>query len=149
GRDGAITRGLDALRRMRGGQPERMLVILGASGSGKSSFLRAGLLARLGRDEENFLVLPIVRPRRAALPGPSGLARAVGLSAAVGRDEIAASFAALREPVVDRLVRYARSGGQQDPVIRPPTLILPIDQGEELLAAEQTEAAAASTALVE
>ena len=67
---------------------------------------------------------------------------------ALTQEAIAARFAALRAPVVDRLARYAQAG-QQDPVVRPPTLILPIDQGEELFAAEQAEGAAACTALVE
>ena len=53
--------------------PPRLLVILGASGAGKSSFLRAGLLPRLERDDRNFLPLPIVRPERAALTGETGL----------------------------------------------------------------------------
>ena len=44
---------LDQLRGMReGGGPARLLAILGASGAGKSSvFLRAGLFARLARDD--------------------------------------------------------------------------------------------------
>ncbi|MBY5904156.1 TIR domain-containing protein [Rhizobium leguminosarum] len=147
GRDDEITRGLDALRRMRGGQRERVLVILGASGSGKSSFLRAGLLARLGRDEENFLVLPTVRPGRAALNGPAGLARSFGISGSISQEAIAARFTTLRAPVVDRLTRYAQAG-QQNPISRPPTLILPIDQGEELFAADQQESADARETLV-
>src|SRR5205814_1873754 len=74
GRDALITEGLDALRRMRSGAAKRMLVILGASGAGKSSFLKAGLIARLKRDEENFLVLPVIRPERTPLSGARGLA---------------------------------------------------------------------------
>lgn len=58
GRDADVVRGLDALRGMREGSVERMLVVLGASGSGKSSFLRAGLLPRLARDDRHFLPLP-------------------------------------------------------------------------------------------
>lgn len=50
GRDAHITRGLDELRRLRDGAPQRLLVTLGASGAGKSSFLRAGLIARLKGD---------------------------------------------------------------------------------------------------
>ena len=80
GRDVQITKALDTIRRLRDGAPERMLAILGASGAGKSSFLRAGLLARLKRDTERFLVLPTVRPGRAALSGPTGLRRTLGLS---------------------------------------------------------------------
>jgi WD40 repeat protein len=141
GRDALITKGLDALRRMRDSAPERMLVVLGASGAGKSSFLRAGLLARLQRDEESFLVLPILRPARAALAGPTGLARALGLSVPLTSEAIAARFAALRAPLVGRLTRYAQAG-RETYTARPPTLILPIDQGEELFAAEQKEASA-------
>jgi hypothetical protein len=54
---------------MRNGSAKSMLVILGASGAGKSSFLEAGLLARLKCDEMNFLVLPVIQPERAALSG--------------------------------------------------------------------------------
>src|SRR5262249_8982029 len=42
GRDGPIVEALDRLRRLRETTPPRLLVILGASGAGKSSFLRAG-----------------------------------------------------------------------------------------------------------
>ena len=48
-------------------------MILGASGAGKSSFLRAGLFPRLARDDRNFLPLPIIRPERAAISGETGL----------------------------------------------------------------------------
>jgi hypothetical protein len=42
GRDAPITRGLDTLRRMRDGAPERMLVILGASGQVNRAFSERG-----------------------------------------------------------------------------------------------------------
>lgn len=42
GRDAPIVEALDRLRGLRGAAPPRLLVILGASGAGKSSFLRAG-----------------------------------------------------------------------------------------------------------
>jgi hypothetical protein len=46
GRDAQIVRGLDKLRGLVRGGVERIVFILGASGSGKSSFMRAGLLPR-------------------------------------------------------------------------------------------------------
>ena len=77
GRDAQILRGLDVLHGMRTSGVESVFVILGPSGAGKSSFLRAGLLPRLRRDDRRFLPLPIVRPERAVLTGQLGLAHAV------------------------------------------------------------------------
>ena len=77
GRDAQIVRGLDVLHGMRTSGFESLFVILGPSGAGKSSFLRAGLLPRLRRDDRRFLPLPIVRPERAVLTGELGLANAI------------------------------------------------------------------------
>src|SRR6476661_4444301 len=77
GRDAQIVRALDDLREMRTAGHERMFVILGPSGVGKSSFLRAGLLPRLHRDDRRFLTMSVVRPQRHALTGETGLARAI------------------------------------------------------------------------
>ena len=77
GRDAAVVRGLDELRNMRNDGLKSLFVVLGPSGSGKSSFLRAGLVPRLQRDDRHFLVLGVMRPQRAALTGPRGLANAV------------------------------------------------------------------------
>ncbi|MBY3027106.1 TIR domain-containing protein [Rhizobium leguminosarum] len=48
-------------KRVRGGI--NVVVVLGASGSGKSSFVRAGVLPRLGLDPGNWIVCPPFRPR--------------------------------------------------------------------------------------
>jgi WD40 repeat protein len=77
GRDGSIVRGLDELRAMRLSGAKSLFVVLGASGSGKSSFLRAGLIPRLQRDDRHFLTLGVVRPERSALTGDRGLATAI------------------------------------------------------------------------
>jgi len=151
GRDAAATRGLDELRRLRDGAPARALVILGASGAGKSSFLRAGLVARLQRDEQNFLVLPIVRPERAAITGPQGLRASLGISSeAFLRDggDLAAILEQLRKPIVARLRRSAEAA-REEYASKAPTIILPIDQAEELFAAGNSESLQFRVALAE
>src|SRR5206468_3788338 len=77
GREAHVVRGLDRLRAMRDAGVERMMVVLGASGAGKSCFLRAGLVPRLKRDDRNFVVLPVIRPERAVLSGKFGLTAAL------------------------------------------------------------------------
>src|SRR5262245_11893640 len=62
GREAPTIEAIDRLRGMCEAAAPRLLVILGASGAGKSSFLRAGLLPRLGREDQGYQPLPVVRP---------------------------------------------------------------------------------------
>ena len=157
GRDAQIVRGLDEMRRLVRTGVSRMLVIMGASGSGKSSFLRAGLWPRLRRDDQAWLPLPIIRPERAAISGKFGLAQALQEVTSEPRfadgirqrglprsrveiqdfieqtdDGLAKLFAALRD-----LARDAILG--ENAV--PPTIVLALDQGEELFNQEGLEEA--------
>ena len=52
-------------RRVQGGT--RLLLILGASGSGKSSLLKAGVLPQLARERSHWIVLAPFRPQRQPL----------------------------------------------------------------------------------
>ncbi|MGH8660701.1 MAG: beta-propeller domain-containing protein, partial [Burkholderiales bacterium] len=141
GREAAIVRGLDALRGSRERGVERLFVILGASGAGKSSFLRAGLWPRLIRDDRNFLPLPVMRPERAVISGTTGLAASI--EAAFRERKTARSRAvinnALREPdgfnrLLAELQTLATS--RIGPDASSPTVVIPIDQGEELFGAD-------------
>ncbi|MGO9133703.1 MAG: SUMF1/EgtB/PvdO family nonheme iron enzyme [Methylovirgula sp.] len=157
GRDAPIVEALDRLRGLREAVAPRLIVILGASGAGKSSFLRAGLLPRLARDDRHFLPLPIVRPERAALFGETGLLHAVeGAFQAAGiattraklRAAIEGGVATLR-PLLQMLVdRVTPSELDTDTKPKPPSLILSIDQGEELFLAESQEEAHAFLAML-
>ena len=80
GRDAAIVRGIDRIRGLVESGVEKILVVLGGSGSGKSSFLCAGLWPRLARDDTNFLALPVIRPQTAVISGSTGLAVAIAFA---------------------------------------------------------------------
>lgn len=142
GRDAPIVRGLDALRGMRQSGVEKLFVILGPSGSGKSSFLRAGLIPRLRRDDRSFVVLDIVRPERNVITGDNGLAKSIHSTSErlkmprVALGEI--KQAALEDPNrLGELLRDIQRAGIAALVdlpegASPPTLLLPVDQAEEL-----------------
>lgn len=147
GRDGQIVRGLDELRGMRNSGIESLFMILGPSGAGKSSFLRAGLLPRLRRDDRHFAVLEIMRPGRNALTGERGFAHSLhALRTALGLDrpvlaEIKDACLAIdlkrlwgwmdeaRQSAASRLPMETDSSPQ-------PTLVLPLDQAEELFSVD-------------
>ena len=77
GRDEEIVRALSRIRSLVESGNEKLLIILGASGVGKSSFLRAGLWPRLARYEAAFLPLRIIEPEFGVISGESGLAAAL------------------------------------------------------------------------
>ncbi|MEO1474568.1 MAG: hypothetical protein AAFS03_11645, partial [Pseudomonadota bacterium] len=148
GRDARITAGLDELRQMRGGDPKRVLTIAAASGAGKSSFLHAGLLSRLSRDAENFLILPVMRPGRDALSGAQGLLNALSLNDPPEQDSaLIDHLERLRTPVVAQFRALAEAANET--YDRPaPTLVLPLDQAEELFSIDNVSGQAALDLLI-
>ena len=144
GRDAQIARGLDELRAMRAPDAaESLMVILAPSGAGKSAFLRAGLLPRLLRDDRAYLPMDVVRPERAVLTGDRGLAVAIDnlrKSLRLEGPELGVIVEACRSGDFEQLRMWLEEARQTarsafldpDPNLPPPTLILPLDQAEEL-----------------
>ncbi|HZQ32730.1 MAG TPA: TIR domain-containing protein [Mycobacterium sp.] len=147
GRDGEIARAMDELHDMRAAGTQTLFVVLGASGAGKSSFLRAGIMPRLRKDDRNFVDLGILRPERNALTGETGLAQSIwttrhrlGMSAPpLGEIKVACSTGDATQ-VRQWLIEIRDAAVNQIGNIRegdlPPSVVLPLDQAEELFAVD-------------
>ncbi|MFI6774239.1 TIR domain-containing protein [Nocardia sp. NPDC050412] len=145
GRDTQIRQGMDRLRGMRSAGSDSVFVVVGASGTGKSSFLRAGLLPRLMREDRQFLVLDLVRPERHALTGVHGFAAAIHATrgrlglAAPALGDIKSAFPDDIDRIRSWLIELLRAAHDRllDDAAEPaPTLLLPVDQAEELFVAD-------------
>ena len=141
GREAAVVRATDQIRLTCERGIERLFVILGASGAGKSSFLKAGLLPRLTRDSERFVVLPTIRCERAAISGTEGFL--ASLQQALASLGVRQSRAQLRddllstglEPILARIASahclHSHAGG-----IDRCTVVVPVDQFEEIFSTD-------------
>lgn len=138
GREGAIREVVSELHRQSAQGAGRVVLILGASGSGKSSLMRAGVLPRLAREPARWLTLDPFTPQGALGPLPR-LARVLADKNAAHdlRDVYAELTAAASGSPPDaaslnRMVELLRL--EQD---RPDaTVVLAVDQAEQLLTRE-------------
>ncbi len=142
GRDTETVRALKTMSEIAESGTGKLFVVLGASGTGKSSFLRAGILPRLIQKRGHFAVLGTIRPGRGeAMTGDLGLASAifqgrnrVGLTEpSLGeiKNHWIQDIAKVRELLAETLLQSHDVTAAHDPA-----LVLPLDQAEELFSAE-------------
>jgi len=136
GRDDDIRRLIERLNARRAQGGAKLVVILGASGSGKSSLLRAGVLPRLKRDKRNWIVLPPFRPQLHPL---EELAQTVAIALGPAadwrhwRDAFSSKDLAGTLSDLARDLRAAHSANEAH-------ILITVDQSEELFgAADKTE----------
>lgn len=135
GRGEEIAQGLELLNRIHHLGDPQVVMVLGASGTGKSSVVRAGLIPRLRRDPDRWLVVDPFRPRsdpaRSLATALSGAFAAAGAPRSI--EEIAASLRGESDDVLsDVLADLRRCGGRPDAKV-----LLVVDQFEELLTGDE------------
>lgn len=140
GRDADIQRAVERVRKSFAPGTLNLVIILGASGAGKSSLLRAGLLPQLRVELAHPLVLPVVRPLDAAISGREGLAasletaaKSVGIAQVLNRGDLYRRLTEAPTNIDDILssIVAARPLGA-DEAHEPLQIVLAIDQCEEL-----------------
>jgi WD40 repeat protein len=137
----AVIERLDA-RRTQGGA--RFVIIIGASGSGKSSLLKASVLPLLNRRRAQWVILPGIRPEKAPL---EALAKAMAQFAGKPegwRDWHESLSGPDAATAIERLVQDARIGEA-----RGATVLLPVDQFEECFTTTPATERAAFLALLQ
>ena len=125
GRDDDVRACIEQLNARRVQGAIRAVVLLGASGSGKSSVIRAGVLPRIAKDRRNWIVTPPFRPGHDPV---AAFARAMAAALdelgewRAWRDRL--TTAAGFEELADRLRAHA--------VSREAQILVTVDQGEEV-----------------
>ncbi|MEM6695548.1 MAG: toll/interleukin-1 receptor domain-containing protein [Pseudomonadota bacterium] len=142
GRSREIAEAVEELRSMRANADRRPLVILGVSGAGKSSVLKAGIVPRLRRETQAWLPLRVFRPGLDPLGSfADALSRTfadLGIPQPPGqiRADLERARASSEEAVINALDVIAkqlrRAAGAEGA-----TILISIDQAEELLQTSQ------------
>jgi energy-coupling factor transporter ATP-binding protein EcfA2 len=132
GRDHEVDRLLELLQPTLQRGAGRFVAVVGPSGSGKSSLLRAGLLPRLERLQRRWIVLPALRPGQH--PTRNLAHSLVQAFASYGSTRSPAELATLLDRgaggLVELAVELADLGVNGD---GEPSVLVVVDQAEELL----------------
>jgi WD40 repeat protein len=137
GRDDDIRRLIERLEARRAQGGNKLVVLLGSSGSGKSSLLRAGVIPRLKRAGRNWIVTPPMRPRLHPVD-----ALALALAAASGPG---AEWRNLKDSLLGPDPERALEDLANDLRVKAGAgeaqILIPIDQGEEVFGVADSDEA--------
>ena len=147
GRDADIHKRIHEIRELRERQKNQLIFINAPSGAGKSSFLRAGLIPRLKRDRHHFYVFPTIRRRTGLMDIENKESLLSVINKAYKDIKTSPGIHTIKESLnggSEGLLKLISDLKQnyQDNHLKPfsinssPTMILPIDQAEELLLVE-------------
>ncbi len=140
GREEEAEECIDTLRRLDrfSRDAARMLLILGPSGSGKSSLMRAGVIPRLRRSTGEWVIIDPFIPRGDAMEElAKALAQGLGADWKIIRDEIVqASASEVPDPTAlfERVSDLQMKAGHNESRV-----LIPLDQTEEIFAYETGE----------
>lgn len=138
GRDREVREGLGLLNQLRRFGGSRLLLVLGASGSGKSSVVKAGILPQLRRDKRSWVVLKPFRKRGNPFDELSkALVDCLNNGVGLERDWSSLSQdlqqAALADPPDLSVLLEVADSLREPPGQENATILLVADQFEELL----------------
>ena len=130
GRDDDIKNASATLNQLRRRGEPTLALVVGASGSGKSSLLRAGIVARLRKDIERWFVVSPFRPRREPLTEfAKAFAESCPAAAPAGWKYLLDEWMSSNPEDIARLVDVGSSLAGS----REATTLLVVDQLEELI----------------
>ncbi len=138
GRDDEIRRLIERLNARRAQGGTKLIALLGASGSGKSSLLRAGVIPRIKRDKRNWIVLPPMRPQMHPI---DEFARTIAVALKDGGDWRAWRDK-LMSPYLERTLNDLASDLRIQAEANEAQILISIDQAEELFGASVEDEAA-------
>lgn len=133
GRDEETRSVIEQLEQQRTRGEPSLFIVIGASGAGKSSLMKAGLLPQLGRRTRDWIVLPVMRPERTPL---EALAKIVAQQLGEPSDWKKWQDRLLGEDAAQHLrelVSHLRVG----PAMHA-TVVIPVDQFEETLSVAES-----------
>jgi hypothetical protein len=137
GRDDDIRRLIERLNARRAQGGAKLLALLGASGSGKSSLLRAGVIPRLRRAGRQWIVVPPMRPQARPV---DELARALAVACGPNADW-RGMLTDLQDGDIARVLDHVAGDLRVAAGAPEAQVLLPIDQAEELFGAAEPEQA--------